>query len=129
MNRKNVTCLLAAGAILLLAAGIFYLTAQTTPLAAPTPALPTLPALELPPPPSLAELAEQYPHLAPILTDPELDSVYKEFLLAYNEGGEEAALELARRRGLLTTEGDIRITLVLDTEDNAPLVVQLEGAD
>ncbi len=119
------------GVALILAAILFSVFSSDrliTPLATPNPTLPPLPTLNVTPPVSLAELATQYPDLAPILTDPELDSVYKEFLLAYQEGGEEAALELARRRGLLTPEGDVRLTLVLDTEDNAPLAAQLEGA-
>ena len=131
-NRRTVVALLVVGAILLLAAGVLYLASSpgslTTPPVTPTPTFPPLPTLDITPPPSLADLAEQYPELAPVLTDPELDSVYKEFLLAYQEGGEEAALELARQRGLLTPEGDVRVTLVLDTEDNAPLVAQLEAA-
>ena len=131
MNRRTVIYLLVAGAMLLLVAGILVIVysphSLTPPPATPTSTFPPLPTLDITPPPSLADLAEQYPELAPILTDPELDSAYKEFLLAYEEGGEEAALELARKRGLLTPEGDIRVTLVLDTEDNAHLVAQLEA--
>ncbi len=132
MNRRNVIYLLAAGAALLLIAGILYLILQpaslTAPPITPAPTFPPLPAIDVTPPPSLADLAEQYPKLAPILTDPELGSVYKEFLVVYEEEGEAAALELAHQRGLLTAEGDVRVTLVLDTEDNGPLVVQLEAA-
>lgn len=119
------------GAALILAAIVFSTLSSDrliTPSATPIPTLPPLPTLNITPPTSLAELATQYPDLAPILTDPELDSVYKELLLAYQEGGEEAAKELAHRRGLLTPQDDVRLMLVLDTEDNAPLVTQLEGA-
>jgi len=117
-NRKIMVALLAVGAVLLVAAGIVYLLhSRPGPTQLP----------EITPPASLAELAEQYPQLATILTDPELDSVYKQFLVAYQEGGEEAALKLARQRGMLTPEGDIAITLVLDTEENAPLVTQLNA--
>jgi subtilisin family serine protease len=117
---------------LLLIAGILYLVLQPGSLTAPpvtsAPTFPPLPAINVTPPPSLADLAEQYPKLAPILTDPELGSVYKEFLVVYEEEGKAAALELARQRGLLTAEGDVRVTLVLDTEDNEPLVAQLQSA-
>jgi len=119
INRKIIITLFVVGAVLLLAAGTVYFTSlRSSPTSLP----------EITPPSSLADLAEQYPDLAPVLADPELDSVYKEFLLAYEEGGQQAALELARQRCLLTPEGDVRVTLILDTEENAPLVAQLEGA-
>jgi len=132
MNRKWLIILLITGAVLLLAAGILYVVlpadSLTTSPATPTSTFPPPPALDITLPSSLTELAKQYPELAPILTDPELDSVYKEFLVAYQEGGQKAALALARQRGLLTPKGDIRVTLVLDTEDNTPLVAQLQAA-
>jgi subtilisin family serine protease len=54
--------------------------------------------------------------------------VYKEFLIAYETGGMEAAEQLAHERGLLTPDGEhLRVTLVLDTEDSAALVAQLQG--
>lgn len=82
---------------------------------------------EVRPPPSMAELADEFPELASILTDPELGTVYKEFLLAYEEGGLAAAESLAQRRGLLTPDGErLRITLVLDTENPEPLIAQLQ---
>jgi len=116
-NRKFMIALLVVGIVLLVAAGAAYLVYSQSSQAP-----------EISPPLSLAELAEQYPKLAHILQDPELDSVYKEFLLAYEEGGEEAALELARKRGMLTPSGDIAITLVLDTEENERLATQLQNA-
>jgi len=133
MNRKLLIVLLIAGVILLVAAGALFAVLSPTGLtlpfaAAPTPTLPPLPTFEITPPASLADLAEEYPELADILTDPELDSVYKEFLMAYQDGGEEAAMELARKRGLLTPDENIRVNLVLDTEEYAPLVDQLEAA-
>ena len=116
--RKPLIALLVLGATLLLAAAIVYLLyARDT-----TPSLP-----EITPPRSLEDLAEEYPDLAHILTDPELGSVYKEFLVVYEEEGEEAAIEMARQRGMLTPDGDVRATLILDTEDNEPLVAQLAG--
>jgi subtilisin family serine protease len=117
-NRRIMIALLALGAVLIIAAGVVYLV--TSRGRSPSPP-------EITPPASLAELAEQYPDLAPILTDAELGSVYKQFLLAYQEGGQEAALELARQRGLLTPDGDMRVNLLLDTDDHAPLVAQLEA--
>ncbi len=58
----------------------------------------------------------------------ELGAVYKEFLIAYQEGGMDAAIALATERGLLTPDGtSLRVTLVLDTEDSAVLVEQLEA--
>ncbi len=121
INRKTLIILLIVGAVLLLAAGAAYFLFIS-------PAENPISRLEITPPPSLDDVAEQYPELATILNDPALGSVYKEFLIAYQEGGEEAAADLARERGLLTPDGDVRVTLVLDTEDNAPLVNQLEAA-
>jgi len=109
-------------------------TLEPTPTATPKPTStlrPTSTPTPTPAPsptPSLAELAARHPELAPILNNPELSSAYKEFLVAYQEGGEQAALELARQRGLLTPEGGIRTTLVLDTEETGPVVAQLEDA-
>lgn len=81
----------------------------------------------LQPPRSLSELATAYPEIAALLQDPQLDSAYKEFLLAYQEGGLPAAIEFARKRGLLSPSNELRITLELDTEESAPLVAQLEA--
>lgn len=83
--------------------------------------------LQSPPPASLSELAAEYPELAKILQDEKLDSVYKEFMLVYQQGGGEAAYELAQKRGLLNARGDLRLTLELDTEDTEPLARELEA--
>lgn len=85
------------------------------------------PDLSITPPASLSELAAQYPQLAPILGDAELDSAYKDFMLAYEQGGPDAALELAHQRGLVNDNDELRITLELDTEDNTTLIAQLEA--
>ncbi|MGC9467552.1 MAG: S8 family serine peptidase [Anaerolineae bacterium] len=86
------------------------------------------PGIELTPPIAIDDLAEAYPQLASVLSDPELATVYKEFVVAYQEGGVEAASELAKSRGLLTPDGQhLRVTLVLDTDAPQPLVDQLEG--
>lgn len=125
-RRRWVPLMMAAGALLFLGAVALYFR--------PSPALqhwilppPSTAPLQFTPPPSLAELAQQYPELAPLLTEPELDSAYREFLIAYQEGGKEAAIDLARRRGLLNERDEIRVTLILDTDNSAPLVAQLEG--
>jgi subtilisin family serine protease len=79
------------------------------------------------PPASLSELATEYPELAHILNDEKLDSAYKDFMLAFQQGGGEAAYELAQKRGLLNANGDLRLTLELDTEDTGPLAQELEA--
>lgn len=80
------------------------------------------------PPTSLEELAQQYPQFAFLLDDTEIDSVYKEFLLVYQEGGSEAALKLAETRGLLNAQKELRLTLELDTTDLEPLKKSLEAS-
>ncbi len=77
--------------------------------------------------PSAEELAAQYPELAPILNNPEVSSVYKELVVAYEEGGQQAAAAKARERGLVSPEGDVRATLILDTTDIASTVTQLQS--
>ncbi|MDF1512449.1 MAG: hypothetical protein P1S60_01440, partial [Anaerolineae bacterium] len=72
--------------------------------------------------PSLGDLAEKYPRLAPILQDAELGSIYKDFLLVLEQEGQESALLKAQEWGLLTPDGtSIRVTLILDTEDHNEL--------
>jgi subtilisin family serine protease len=95
--------------------------------AAPQATLAPAPQVTFSPPPDLKELAQQFPRLEKILNNPELDSVYKDFLVAYESGGAEAADLLARQRGLLTPDNQIRVTLVLDTEDSAALVGELQS--
>ena len=117
-HRQIMITVLIVGIVLVVGAGIAYF---SYPRSHPAP----LP--EIRPPSSLAELAEQYPDLASILNNAELDSIYKQFLVAYEEGGFEAALELARQRGLLTPDGDVRVSLLLDTDDHTALVTQLKA--
>lgn len=78
-------------------------------------------------PPSLQDLAEDYPELATLLNDPALGSVYKDFLIAYQTGGIESARELAVRRGLLNDREEIRITLVVDDADYVPALMEELG--
>ena len=82
----------------------------------------TEPTFEVPP--SLQELTQQYPELAGLLNDPTLGSVYKEFLVAFETGGIEAARELAAQRGLLNDRDEIRITLLVDDAKNVPALVE-----
>lgn len=90
-----------------------------------------IPKVEITPPASLSEIAEElrtdYPELADLLDNPELSSVYKDFYLAYQNGGEPTALALAEQRGILNQNDELVMTLVLDTEDSAGLVSQLEA--
>lgn len=81
----------------------------------------------LKPPASIRDLATQYPELASILQDPNLDSVYKEFLVVFQEKGAEAAYEMAKKRGLLNERDELRLTLELDTSDTVLLQQQLEA--
>ena len=93
---------------------------------APTPTLAAAPQITFTPPPDLSELAKQFPRLEKLLANPALDSAYKDFLVAYESGGVVAAELLARQRGLLGEDNQIRVTLVLDTKDSAALVTELE---
>jgi subtilisin family serine protease len=121
MTRQGMITLSAASVILLLVAvaGGWYLISQRGPGPSQN--------LDAPRPASLSELAKKYPELANILQDEKLDSVYKEFMLAYQEGGGDAAYELAQKRGLLNANGDLRLTLELDTDDTKPLATELEA--
>ncbi len=121
VNRKIMLVLVVLGVVLVVAAGVVYVVFVLQN------SKPKPPEITLPP--SLGDWAEDYPHLADILNDPELGSAYKEFLVVYEEEGEEAALELARERGILIAEGGVEyiyLILILDTEDNAALKTQLE---
>ncbi len=79
------------------------------------------------PPASLNELATQYPQLASVLQDEKLDSVYKQFLVAYQQGGLQAAFDLARKRGIVNASDEVRLTLELDTTDTSALQASLEA--
>ncbi len=87
--------------------------------------------LQVTPPPSLDEIAddirEEYPELADLLENPELSSVYKDFYLAYQDGGSETALALARQRGILNDADQIVMTLILNSSDSEDLIAELEA--
>jgi subtilisin family serine protease len=91
---------------------------------APTPTFPPPPQVTITPP-SIDDLAAQFPRLERLLRDPDVDSAYKDFVVAYEQGGLEAAEQLARTRGLLTADNHVRVTLVVDTLDTARLIEDL----
>jgi subtilisin family serine protease len=78
------------------------------------------------PPPSLEDLATQYPKISRLLQDEKLDSVYKQFLITFQEGGIDAAYDLAKKRGILNAQNQVRMTLELDTEDTQAIQASLE---
>jgi subtilisin family serine protease len=140
MNRQYIIIGIVAAAVLVLVGvgALAYGVSQggslpgLAPTATPTSSLAfDIPNVKITPPPSLATIAEDirqdYPELADLLENPELGSVYKDFYLAYQSGGEEAAIALARQRGILNESNEIEMTLVLDTEDTAPLIAELEA--
>jgi subtilisin family serine protease len=100
--------------------GAAVISSTQTPVAGPV-------SITLTPPPKLSDLATQFPALAGILSDPELNSAYKDFLVAYQQDGLAAATDLARQRGLLTAQGEIAATLILDADYTADLIAQLEA--
>jgi subtilisin family serine protease len=117
---------LLALVVVAIAGGLGWWLAHRPPAGAtPTP-WPTAPPFT--PPPSLDELARLYPEIADLLADTKLGSVYKEFLVAYQQGGLAAAEVLARQRGLLNDQDELRLLLVLDTDNPEPLVAQLQAA-
>lgn len=101
------------------------------PTAIPASLSTVLPEIELTPPLTLPEIAAtirpDYPELADLLENPELETVYKDFYLAYQNGGKEAALTLARQRHLLNRDDQIIMTLVLNTDDSDALISELQA--
>jgi len=88
--------------------------------------IPEVPKM-LMPPTSLDQLVTEFPELDSILSDPRLDSVLKDFLMVYEEGGLEAAYDLALIRGILNKEDELILTLELDTTETALLRAELEA--
>jgi len=126
MPRSRIRIILIFIGILILAAwGLFFNpSSANAPVAGAT--FPPPPQVTLTPP-TLEELALQYPRLEKLLRDPNVDSAYKDFVVAYERGGLEAAEELARTRGLLTPDNHIRVTLVVDTADTGRLIADLQA--
>lgn len=59
-----------------------------------------------------------------------LDSAYFDFIVAYEGGGIEKAEELARKRGLINEQDELRLIVILDTEDASvlePLLSEMGG--
>lgn len=139
MNRQLIIGIGIAAVILLLVGlgALLYGLSQGATLPGLEPQEVPTPGFEIPnvnptPPPSLNEIANEirgdYPKLADLLEDPKLGSVYKDFYLVYQQGGQTAALALARQRGILNDKDEIIMTLVLDSEDNASnLITELEA--
>ena len=92
LTRRRLILIASISAILLLlaAVGAVYVLRNRPP------SLPTEPGFV--PPVSLEELAQEYPQFAFLLKDSEINSVYKEFLLVYQQGGPDATLKLAEER-------------------------------
>ncbi len=133
MNSRNESflrsrlILIGVIALIVIVGAIWVFGPGRASMPAPEATLAPAPQITFTPPPNLKELAKQFPRLQEILNNSELDSVYKDFLVAYEQGGVEAAELLARQRGLLTPDNQIRMTLVLDTLDSAALVAELEN--
>jgi subtilisin family serine protease len=142
MNRQYLVIgIVAAGLLLLVGAGALmygYSQGGSLSLGGPeatatssAPSFGDITNVEITPPPSLEEVADEvradYPELADLLENPELGTVYKDFYLAYQAGGEETAIALAEQRGIINENDELVMTLVLDTEDSAGLVAELEA--
>ncbi|MCB0154241.1 MAG: hypothetical protein KDF65_05545, partial [Anaerolineae bacterium] len=138
MKRKSNSNFIVIGLIgvVLLAGGLAYLFApgggaSGEPPTATGPVV-DVGGVELVPPASLAEIAADvavdYPQLAEMLENPELDSIYKDFYITYLNGGEEAARAMARQRGLLNENDDVVMLLVLDDPTQTEtLIADLEA--
>ncbi len=117
-SRTGMAILASISLVLLLAAGggVAYYSSKRPLSHTPTK-----------PPPSLNELATEFPEIGQILQDEKLASVYKEFLMAFQKGGQEAAFELARKRGIVNAKNEVRMTLELDTTATSELQASLEA--
>ena len=120
-RRRLLAGVVVLGLVAVVTSGALLWAVAGDRLASTTPT-PTAPRLV--PPPSLQELTQQYPALAELLNNPALGSVYKDFIIAYESGGLDAARELAFQRGLLNDRDEIRITLVVDSAENVPTIVE-----
>ncbi len=115
MRRGLIALLIVSLVVVALAGGgLWYAMTQAAPTLSPIPVFT--------PPPSFDDLAAQYPDLAKYLQDPAFGTTYKEFLIAYQQGGLAAAEQLARDQGLVTKQDELRVTLILDSATNLPAV-------
>lgn len=78
------------------------------------------------PTPSIEQLRAQYPEIAVLLDNPEVQPVYKDLLVIYQQGGQQRVVAFAREQGILTDAGEMRGALTLDTEDTAPVIARLQ---
>src|SRR3990172_7136405 len=124
MPQTRLRIIIVFVSVLLLAAWWMFFRPSGVRGPALTPTFPPPPQVTFTPP-SLDDLAKQFPRLEKLLRDPGVDSAYKDFVVAYERGGLEAAEQLARTRGLLTPDNHLRVTLVVDTTDTRRLVVDL----
>ncbi len=76
--------------------------------------------------PFIEQLRAQYPEIALLLDNPEVQSVYKDLLVIYQQGGQQSVVNYARQHGILTDAGEMRAALTLDTEDTGPVVARLQ---
>jgi subtilisin family serine protease len=137
MTPRRAATLLIVGVVVLVVAAIgfwqfgspvFFPGPTPTPPPSPTP-VPTFaaPPANFTPPPSLEELATQFPELGNVLLDAQLSSAYKDFVVAYQTGGIDAARQLAKDRGLLDEQDRIRLVIELDTTETSQLQTELES--
>lgn len=98
------------------------------PTSTPRPTSTATPTRQPPPTPtpSIEQLRAQYPEIAALLDNPEVEPVFKELLVVYQQGGQQSVLNYARQHGVLTDAGEMRAALMLDTEDTAPVVARLK---
>ena len=61
-----------------------------------------------------------------LLDNPEVQPVYKDLLVIYQQGGQQSVVNYARQQGILSGAGEMRAALTLDTEDTAPVVSRLQ---
>ena len=85
-------------ALLLIACGGETLTPAPTPLAAPG-------------------IASVTTVSGPRSDNEKIDEVFQQLLAIYQSQGADAATQFARDQGLLTTQNDVRVTLILDNDD------------
>jgi len=126
MPQSRIRLILIFVLVLLIAAAWMFFLPGNPNASIVTPTFPPPPQVTITLP-SIDDLAQQFPRLERLLRDPNVDSAYKDFVVAYERGGIEAAEELARTRGLLTPDNHVRVTLIVDTPDTARLIQDLQA--